>query len=375
MKSFILYFTIAALVISCDKGTNEKASNMPMPIEVAQPVVKEVTLTREYPGYLDADAAVAIMGRVNGTLVSKNFKAGSRVKKGDLLFVIDPTLYRNEVVQAEAALSTAKAQLQYARDNYDRMKAAYNSNAVSSIELAQAQTNMISSEAQVSNAQAALSTARTNLDYCYIKAPHNGLMTLSEYPTGSYIAGVNSPVQLGTLYKDDIMYAYFNVTDNQWLRQQQRKGEVGREEYITFALGEDRYFTRRAKMDYLSPDVMLSTGTMRVRAELKNENGFLRPGSYISVVLPYEKISDAILVNDAAIGTDQAGNFIYVATPDDIVEYRHIVTGSIVDDTMRIIQKGLQPNERYVNKAIMKVRNGMKISPYTLPLQKSHTPQ
>lgn len=368
MKNLILYFAIAMLVASCNKNNAKKENNEALiPIEVATPVVKEVTLTREYPGYLDADAAVSIMGRVNGTLQSHNFTAGQRVKKGALLFVIDPTLYKNNVTQAEAELSTAQAKLEYARDNYERMKAAYNSNAVSSIELAQAKTNVMSGEAQVSNAQAALSTARTNLGYCYIKAPHDGLMTLSEYPTGSYIAGANSPVQLSTLYKDDIMYAYFDVTDNQWLRQQQRINEVGKEEYITFALGEDRYFTRQAKMDYLSPDVQTGTGTMRVRAELKNSDGFLRPGSYISVVLPYEKIQNAILVDDAAIGTDQSGNFIYIVTPSDIVEYRHIVKGNLVDDTMRIVKNGIQPGERYVNKAIMKVRNGMKISPYTMP--------
>lgn len=367
MNRIIFIAAATLLVVACRKSDEPKqqASQEILPIEVATPIVREVTLTREYPGYLDADAAVAIVARVNGTLESSNYTAGRRVKRGDLLFVIDPTLYKNAVAQAEANLKTAKANLEYARNNYERMKLAIAGNAVSQIELIQAETNVATGEAQVSNAEAALKTARTNLDYCYVRAPHDGLMDLSIYATGSYIAGAGNPVQLGTLYKDDKMYAYFNVTDNQWLRQQYRIDAVGKEQYITFTLGEDKYFTRKAKMDYLSPDVKLSTGTLRVRAELDNSDGFLKPGSYISVVLPYENIASGILISDASIGTDQLGKFIYVVNDSNIVQYRHIETGNLVDDTLRLVTQGLLPNERYVNKAILKVRNGMKIAPVT----------
>lgn len=361
MKKIILF--TAVLAVSCSNGSDTQRKQAALPIEVASPIRREVTLTREYPGYLDADASVAIVGRANGTLESNNYVAGNRVKRGDLLFVIDPTMYRNAVTQAEATLKTAEANLNYAKNNYERMKIAIAADAVSRIEFIKAETDVATYEAQVSNATAALSTARRNLEYCYIRAPQPGLMSLSKYSVGSYISGAANPVQLATLYKDDIMYAYFDVTDNQWLRQQQRINDVGKEDYITFTLGEDKYFTRKAKMDYLSPDVQLSTGTLRVRAELQNKDGFLKPGSYISVVLPYETISDAILVDDASIGTDQLGKFLYVVNDSNTVEYRHIETGNLVDDTLRIVREGLHPNERYVTKALLKVRNGMKVTP------------
>lgn len=362
MKKIVLYTFAAFFAIACRHEQTPQTSAA-LPVDVSKPIVREVTLTREYPGYLAAEAEVAIVGRVNGTLQSKNYTAGSRVSKGDLLFVIDPTLYRNAVTQAEAALKIAEANLVYARSNYERMQAAIEGNAISRIELEQAQADVATYEAQVSNAQAALATARTNLDYCYIRAPHDGLMALSDYATGSYIAGGGSPVQLGTLYKDDVMYAYFNVTDNQWLRQQQRRDVVGKEDMITFTLGEDKYFSRMAKMDYLSPDVQLSTGTLRVRAELANSDGFLKPGSYISVVLPYEQMPAAILVTDASIATDQLGDYLYVVNDSNVVEYRHIETGNLVDDTLRIVRQGLAPDERYVSKALLKVRNGMHVMP------------
>ncbi len=356
-------FTIAITSLLC--GCNEKKAKVvaeSLPIEVAHPVVQEVTLTREYPGYLDADATVAIVGRVNGTLEGSYYTAGQRVKKGDILFIIEPTLYKDAVRQAEAALQTAKANLEYAENNYERMKIAIKRNAVSQIELLQSQTDVETGKAAVSNAEAQLNTAKTNLGYCYIKAPHNGLMTLSTMSNGSYIAGAVSPVTLATLYKDDIMYAYFDITDNEWL-QRRKRGNVEQDEYITFSLGSDNYFRRKAKMDYLSPNVELSTGTLTVRAELKNDDGLLKAGSYISVVLPYKKLPEGILINDASIGTDQLGKFVYVVNNSNIIEYRHIETGDVVDDSMRLVTSGLSKDERYVTKGLMKVRNGMKITP------------
>jgi multidrug efflux pump subunit AcrA (membrane-fusion protein) len=159
------------------------------------------------------------------------------------------------------------------------------------------------------------------------------------------------------------MYAYFDVTDNQWLRQQRRIDEVGKEEEITFTLGEERFFTRKARMDYLAPNVNTGTGTLRVRARLDNSDKFLKPGSYISIVLPYEKIEQGTLIDDASIGTDQLGSYIYIVNSDSTVEYRHIETGAIVDDTLRVVTSGLRDKERYITKALLKVRNGMKITP------------
>lgn len=353
---------VALLAASCNKRSASPVMVAP-PIEVATPIQREVTLTREYPGYLAAGASIEITARVNGTLESRNYTVGERVHKGDLLFVIEPTLYQNAVAQAEATAKTAAANLEYARNNYERMKTAAASDAVSRIEVIQAETNVATSEAAASNAAANLSTAKKNLEYCYIRAPQDGVISLSDYAVGSYIAGAATPVRLATLYNDNIMYAYFDVTDNQWLRQQQRIDVVGKEEYITFTLGEDRYFTRKARMDYLSPDVQLSTGTLRVRAELENSDGFLKPGSYISVVLPYENVEKALLVKDASIGTDQLGDYLYIVNDSNIVQYRHIVTGNIVDDSLRIVTEGLRPGERYVTKALLKVRNGMRVKP------------
>lgn len=351
------------IVCGCHKKAENAGSTAALPVEVAQPIERTVTLTREYPGYLEALSTISIVGRASGTLQKQSYTAGGRVKKGETLFVIEPTLYQNAVAQAEAALNTAEAGLEYARSNYERMQQAIESDAVSQIELLQAKSNVKSYEAQVSNAKAALSTARTNLGYCYVKAPINGVVGIENYSVGTYIPGAASPVELCKMYQDDKMYAYFDITDNQWLNKEKRADVVGKEEYVTFTLGNDTYYRWKAKMDYLSPDINLSTGTMRVRAELDNSNLFLKPGSYISVILPYEKIDNGILVKDASIGTDQLGKFLYVLNDSNTVEYRTIETGNLIDDTLRLVTSGLKANELYVTKALLKVRGGMKITP------------
>ena len=359
-----LFFAVALLAITaCHKKAEPAASSAALPIEVTTPIVKEITLTREYPGYLKADATIPIMGRVNGTIIKRNFTEGSRVKKGDLLYVIEPTLYDNAVAQAEASLQTAIAQQEYARSNYERMQAAIGSNAVSQIELLQAKSNVESCNAAVANARAALKSARTKLDYCYIKAPADGSISLTKQPTGAYIAGEMSPVELCQLYKDDIMYAFFDIPDIQWLRKTLGAAGAIDQSAISFTMGEGNIIRRNATIDYLSPNVNTGTGTLQIRAKLPNNDGLLKSGSYISIIMPYDNVKDALLIKDASIGTDQTGKFIYVVNGRNEVEYRRIDTGSIIDDTMRLVTKGLAAGERYVTKALLKVRNGMTIDP------------
>lgn len=342
---------------------------MQLPIDVAMPVVKNVTLTKNYPGYLQSDLTVDLMARVNGNLQNVYFKPGQRVKKGQLLMLIEPTLYQDQVKQAEASLKTAQASLSYARSNYERMKEAIKSDAVSRIQFLQAESNVATYEASVNSSQAALNSAQTNLSYCYIRSPFDGVIDINIYSQGSYIGGAVSPVKLATVYKDDIMYTYFNIADNQFLsfklldESKLNGGNKPDTHYVTLTLGTDSTFSWTGKLDYLSPDVTLGTGTLMLRAMLENKNGMLRPGMYVTVDLPYGEKNNAILIEDASIGTDQLGKYIYVVNDSNIVNYRHITTGQLAPDNMRIVNSGLQPNEKYVTKALLKVRQGMQIQP------------
>ncbi len=358
MKKLLYILLALPLLTACrEKKETAGAAAMYTPeVSVASPLIKDITLTKNYPGYLTTEKTVNLVARVNGTLQSTSFTPGSRVRKGQLLFVIEPTIYKDNVTKAEAALKTAQAQLTYARNNYTRMREALKSDAVSRIQVLQAESDVAETTAAVSNAEAALNTARTNLGYCYIHAPFDGTISRGSMDIGSYINGAAQPVTLATLYKDNRMYAYFNVTDNQWLSSKLPRT-------ATVSLGKDGSQSYPATLDYLSPNVDLNTGTLNVRANLDNPEGMLKSGLYVSITLPYKEQKQAILVNSASIGTDQLGKYLYVVNDSDIVRYRHITVGQLIGDSLRQVTDGLSPQERYVTKALMKVRDGMKIQP------------
>ena len=153
-------------------------------------MVKDITLTKEYPGYLSSEKTVDLVARVNGTLQTIAYAPGSRVRKGQVLFVIEPTIYQDNVEQAEAELNTARANLEYAQNNYARMLEAVKSDAVSQIQVLQSKSNVATSQAAVSNAEAALNTARTNLGYCTVRAPFDGTVSRNQVDVGSYVGEV-----------------------------------------------------------------------------------------------------------------------------------------------------------------------------------------
>ena len=367
MKKLMYIFLVFSVLTGCKEKKDAGAmKGMPtLAISVAKPIVKDITLTKDYPGYLTTEKTVNLVARVNGTLQSVSYAPGGRVKKGQLLFVIEPTLYNDKVAQAEAELKTAQAQLEYARNNYSRMKEAVKSDAVRQIQVLQSESSVTEGVAAVSNAEAALSTARTNLGYCYVRAPFDGTISKSTVDIGSYVGGSLQPVTLATIYKDDQMYAYFNVADNQWLEMSMNNQQPTKDlpKKIMVQLGKEGTESYPATLDYLSPNVDLNTGTLMVRANFDNPQGVLKSGLYVSITLPYGEADHAILVKEASIGTDQLGKFLYAVNDSDIVHYRHIEIGQLINDTLRQVLGGLSPQERYVTEALMKVRDGMKIKP------------
>ena len=367
MKKLMYIFFALPILTGCkEKKSAGAMGGMPTPeISVTKPIIKNVTLTKDYPGYLTTEKTVNLVARVNGTLQSVSYAPGGRVKKGQLLFVIEPTLYNDKVAQAEAELKTAQAQLEYARNNYSRMKEALKSDAVSQIQVLQSESSVTEGVAAVSNAEAALSTARTNLGYCYVRAPFDGTISKSTVDVGSYVGGSLQPVTLATIYKDDQMYAYFNVADNQWLEMSMNNQQPTKDlpKKIMVQLGKEGTESYPATLDYLSPNVDLNTSTLIVSTNFDNPQGVLKSGLYVRITLPYGEADHAILVKEASIGTDQLGKFLYAVNDSDIVHYRHIEIGQLINDTLRQVLGGLSPQERYVTEALMKVRDGMKIKP------------
>ena len=335
-------------------------------IQVSTPLIDSIVMYKTYPGYAGAINTAKIVGRVNGTLLTKQYSGGDLVKKGQVLYTIESAKYADAVNQAKAALSKAESDYSYASNQYKAMKKALESDAVAQIEVVQAKSNMEGALAAINNAKAALNTAITNLGYCTITAPFTGHIDNGTTDPGNYINGEGSPFLLANLYDDSMISIEFAIEENQYEKiMGDIKTPVGHEIYdsIPLSFTEPLAHTYSGKLSYESPSVDKSTGTITLKVRTPNPYGEIRNGMYVNIHLPFGENSRAILVKDASIGTDQLGKYLYVVNDSDKVIYTPIKTGDLYNDSMRVVTDGISPDARYVTSALLRVRDGMPVKP------------
>ena len=297
-----------------------------------------------------------------------NVKPGQTVKEGDVLFVIEPKNYEDKLKEAEASLETAKANLKLAETTLERMQEAAKSQAVSELDVIQAQTQVDLCKAAVKKAESNKSLAATNLDYCYVKAPCSGRISVNKVDVGNY---VTPKTMLATLYKDDKMFVNFSIEASKliWAQGQAKgsniklsKNDTFEDVTISLVDSKGNVYAYTAKLDYLSPSSDISTGTVDMRAVVNNSSKALNNGVLVNVSVPFKNVEKAVLIPESSIGTDQSGRYIYVVK-NDTVRYRSVQVGQLEADNKREIIKGLEADEWYITQALTKVRNGQAIKP------------
>lgn len=369
MNRYLTFAVIAAALstAACHKS-HEATADRPEPVDVATPVVDSVTLYKTYPGVLKANREVQLVARVNGYLESKNYKSGDYVRKGTVLFTIESGNYRDAVDRARSALESAEANLEYARKHYEALSEAFKSDAVSRMEVEQGRSTLEECKANVLSAKAALKTAETQLSYCTIRAPFDGHVSTQSYDVGAYVGGEGMPVTLASIFEDAQILADFSVDDAEALVDLQKNITANAVDYkhIPVKFSEDPGHNYTASLDYMSPQVNTSTGTLQLQATIDNPYGELRSGMLVSVDLPIGNDPHAVLVKDAALSSDQLGKYLYVVNDSNRVVYTPVTVGDLVNDSMRIISKGIAPDDRYVTKALLKVRDGMTVEPVSV---------
>lgn len=370
MKNINTYLILSAGCLllsaaSCKKSDKKYSEDTTPTVSVATPIVDSIVLHKTYPGLLGACDNAVVVGRVNGTILTKNYDNGSYVSKGQVLFTIESTKYRDAVQQAQAALATAKSQLDYAKRNYEALSEALKSDAVSQIEVIQAKATMEQAEASVKNAEAALSQANLNLSYCTVRAPIAGYITSNTLNPGNYINGEGSPVNLCTIYENSYLMATFTVEDAQYEQMVGQNGGMSHSLYRNMPLkfSQPLPHSYTADLSYEAPNINSSTGTLELKGKIKNIDNELKDGMYVTVELPYGVNPKAILIKDASIGTDQLGKYVYVVNDSDKVVYTPIKIGELYQDSLRVVDEGLKPGDRYVTEALLTVRNGMTVKP------------
>lgn len=370
LKYSIFFIVVCSLLNTACKKKEQFAAVIPE-IEVANPAQRDVMHYFEYPGYTQSLNTVDLVARVPGFLESVNFTAGSIVQKGSLLFVIEPQTYKDKVSAAEADLKTAKAQLRFMKESLARVNEASQTNAVSQMDVIKSETAVDKAEADVAVATSQLDIAKKNLEYCYIRAPFTGRISKTLVDKGNYVSGAGQV--LASIYEDNKIYVNFSVEDAKYIdilkSQKEIKSKLNGDQLqngsqkvlIRVDQEGDNYYT--GVLDYISPNVNVNTGTFSLRAIVDNKDMDMRSGLYVKVRLPYNEVKKAVMIPETSIGTDQSGRYVYVVDDSNKVEYRNVQVGVLESDNMREIVEGLAPNERYVTKALLKVRDGMTIEP------------
>lgn len=352
------------LVASCSGHKKGEVDMTEETIDVALPEVDSVTISTTYPGELTANQKVDVVARVSGQLISKSYNGGDFVNKGTVLFRIEDSKYRDAVQQANAALATAVSEKEYAQSHYDAVKKALESDAVSKMEVNQAESSLRQAEASIQNAKAALETARTNLSYCTITAPISGLTTSSSMDVGNYVNGEGSAVVMTTIYDNSVLTANFSIESNEATKPEM--ADDSRLSHIPLSFADSVTHTYYGDLSYVAPVVNDNTGTIDLQCRVKNTYNELRPGMFVKVDLPEETLPKAILVKDAAISTDQLGKYLYVVNDSNTVVYTPIKVGPLYRDSLRVVYSGITPESKYVTQALLKVREGMKVKPHTV---------
>lgn len=363
-------FMLAGLILLLNGCKGQEAPPPPPPkVTVSQPVVRELIEWDEYTGRIEAVDSVEVRARVNGYLESIHFKDGQIVKKGDLLFVIDPRPYQAELDQTEAELKLAKARLELAKNDLARAKKLLSSRAISEEEADTRASDERVAQATVEQSQAAIQAAKLNVDYTQVIAPISGRISRKLVTEGNLINGGTGGTLLTTIVSLDPIYCYAEADEQAFLKytrlaqegKRPSSRQVRNPAYL--ALADETGFPHKGYMDFVDNQLDPNTGTIRGRAVFPNPDLTLTPGLFARVRIPGSGRYKAILLPDEAIGSDQSERFVLIVNKENTAERRKVELGPIVNG-LRIIREGVKPEDWVIVKGLQRVvMPGVKIDP------------
>lgn len=335
-------------------------------VDVAPVLVKTITDWQSYSGRLEAVEKVDIRPLASGTIVAVHFKDGALVKKGDLLFTIDPRPYAAEVARAQAQVAAAQARNVYTADDLARAQRLIADNAIAKRDFDEKNNAAREAAAGLKAAQAALQTARLNLAYTQITAPVSGRVSRAELTVGNVVsAGAGSP-PLTTLVSVSPIFASFDVDEQTYLQYLSQAAD-SKPAPVSLGLANENGYSRQGRVSSVDNRLNTNSGTIRVRASFDNADGALVPGLYARIKVGGGAPHAALLIDDSAVGTDQDKKFALVVDQQNRVQYREVQLGQ-QQDGLRVVTKGLQAGERIVVNGLQRVRPGDLVKPNKVPM-------
>ena len=352
---------------------NQAAQTAPPPptVTVAKPLIRNMQEWSDFTGQFEAREAVEVRPRVSGYLESINFVDGQLVKKGDLLFVIEPRPFELALESAKAQQLQAEAQLELAKAQLDRTaqlrKNDYATKETYDERVAQVNIAQASRDATI----AAVNQAQLNLDYTRVTAPVAGRMGRHEVSVGNLIIGgiTGSTTMLTTIVSLDPIWLTFNVSEGDGMTYKRlvQKGEIksarSNSVQVQGQLMDEKDWTLKGTIDFVDNQYDRSSGTIRVRAAFSNPDLFITPGQFGRVRVPMSQDRPTMLVPDAAVVTDQSVKLLFVVAPDGTVVPKPVDLGPVTDDNLRVIRSGITADDSVIISGLLRARPGQKVTP------------
>jgi multidrug efflux system membrane fusion protein len=348
-------------------GDLKRGAEPPPPeVKVARPVAREVTDYEDFVGRIDAIQSVELRARVTGYLVKTLATEGGEVKKGDVLFEIDPRPYQAQLDQARAEMDLAKARLKLAEAARARLEAANAGKPA----LDEAGVAVDKAKARLTASGAALARHQLDLDYCRVRAPIDGVVGRNHYTVGNLVT--QDTTSLSTIVSQGPMYVYFDMDERSYLnvRRMIHDGKIkarnASEAPVAVGLANEDGFPHHGKLDFVDNRVDPASGALKMRAILPDTGRVLRPGMFARVRVAMSEPRKALLVPEDAIGSDRGQKVVYVIDAENKVASR-VVTIGARHDGLREVATGLRPDERVITKAHASLRPGQTVKPIAGP--------
>jgi RND family efflux transporter MFP subunit len=368
------------MLAGCARSGGGAQAPPPPQVSVAQVLEKRVKDWDEFTGRLQAIETVEIRPRVSGYIDKVAFAEGSVVKRGTLLFVIDPRPYQAEYDRAAADVKRFKTALDLGRIELTRVERLKATGAVSQEELDERKSTVAQAEANVAGAQAALETAALNLSFTKVTSPVDGRVSRAEVTRGNLVTGGNNGgTLLSSVVSMDPIYLYFDADEQSYLRYKHiARSAEGPNSHdsanpVQVGLANEEGFPHAGTLDFVDNQLNPQTGTIRARAVLQNKDGIFTPGLFARVQLLASGEYSAILIDDRAVNTDQSQKYVFVLGANNQIEYRKVTLGRVIDG-LRVVRQGLKAGDVIVVNGAQRVHPGVTVTPQRVSMGANEAP-
>jgi len=366
---------LAITLSGCGDKPPQQAASGPPPVTVAQPTKRTVTDWDEFTGRFEAVEEVQVRARVGGFVTDVEFRDGAFVKTGDLLYVIDSRPFEAVAEQADGQLSDARAKAELAKRELDRALTLNQTQAVSDSVVDQRRQALQAAKAAQMQAEGLLKAAQLNIEFSHVVAPIGGRVSRHLVSVGNLVQGSDAggaSTLLTSIVSLDPIYIYFDMDEatyqknNRLYFEGKRPSSRENPNPVQVTLTGEIKPSHDGKVDFLDNRLDVSTGTLRGRAVIPNNDFSILPGQFGRVRLIGSSPYEALLLPDTAIATDQSRKIVFVVKDDDTVEARPVVLGPL-DGGLRVIREGLKAEDRVIVEGLQRARVGAKVSPHAAP--------